>query len=133
MFIKSVYLDEYLNAREYPSEDVSENLIRDLIRSLDGERRTMVGLYSGQDEGHMAIAGDASAGLIVYMTENNMEFFNLKTRAVRAEGNVSLIAAGQPGDYDSRHVVTLDEALRAATFYAETGDRASDLLWEAKG
>ena len=48
----------------------------------------------------MAIGGDASQGLVVYVTSDNMNFYNLRTSVNRHQGIVTLIAGGQPGEYD---------------------------------
>jgi hypothetical protein len=43
-----------------------------------------------------------------------------------------VVAGGQPGNYDADHVVTLDEALAAATRYAEAGELNDTLHWDVQ-
>jgi hypothetical protein len=54
----------------------------------------------------------------------------LRTSIPTSGGLVALVAGGQPGDYDSNYAVTLEEALAAATRYAESGKRAENLAWD---
>src|SRR5690348_8329594 len=128
MFISSASVDDNdtFVEREYESGDLSSDLVADLVRSLDGVRHTLVTLSPG-GEAHMAIGGDASQGLVVYVTSDNMIFYNLRTSVNRPQGIVALVAGGQPGEYDYRNVVTLEEGLTAAVRYAETGERAESL------
>jgi immunity protein Imm1 of predicted polymorphic toxin system len=131
MFISSASVDdnEAFVEREYEAGDLSSGLVADLVRSLDGSRHTLVTLSPG-GESHMAIGGDAGQGLVVYVTSDNMVFYNLRTNSDRPQGIVTLVAGGQPGDYDSSNVVTLEEGLTAAIRYAETGMRTESLVWD---
>jgi hypothetical protein len=131
MFISSASIDdnETYVEREYDAVGLSSGLVADLVRSLDGSRHTLVTLSPG-GEAHMAIGGDASRGLIVYVTTDNTVFYNLRTNSDRPKGTVTVVAGGQPGDYDSDNVVTLEEGLTAAIHYAETGMRAESLVWD---
>jgi hypothetical protein len=131
MFISSASVDDNdtFVEREYEAGDLSSGLVADLVRSLDGIRHTLVTLSPG-GEAHMAIGGDANRGLVVYVTSDNTIFYNLRTSVNRHQGIVTLVAGGQPGDYDYRNVVTLEEALAAAVRYAETGERAESLPWD---
>lgn len=131
MFVISASIDDNLTfvEREYGADDLTGGLVAELVRSLDGARRTLVTLSPG-GEAHMAIGGDAGLGMVVYMTADNMSFHNLHTRRQIAQASISLVAGGQPGDYDACHVVTLDEALAAALCYAEAGELNSELRWD---
>jgi hypothetical protein len=115
---------------EYQREQVSQDMVKMLIRQLDGRRHTLVTLYT--DTGaHMAIGGSASAGLVVYETADNESFNNLLTGTHHGSDKVNLVAGGQPGDYESRYVVTLGEALTAGTRYVSDGVLAAELRWES--
>jgi hypothetical protein len=66
-------------------------------------------------ESYFAIGGDSGTGLVVYETADNSIFYNLVTNAPQSHGMVSLVAGGQPGDHAARNIVTLEEAVIAAT------------------
>jgi Immunity protein Imm1 len=131
MFIDSASIDDTdtFTEREFDAADLTDELVAELVRSLDGSKHTLVTLSPG-GEAHMAIGGDAAEGLVVYETTDNMTFYNLRTSAARDEGIIALTAGGQPGDYNSDNVVTLEEALTAAIRYAESGERAKSLTWD---
>lgn len=131
MFISSASVDDNLTfvEREYGAGDLTGDLVADLVRSLDGNRHTLVTLSPG-GESHMAIGGAARHGMVVYVTADNVTFHNLRTSSPRSGGQVSLVAGGQPGEYDSSNVVTLEEAMIAAARYAETGELAEELYWD---
>lgn len=130
MFISSASIDDNSTfvEDEYSADVLSSDLVADLVRSLDGFRHTLV-ILSAAGEAHMAIGGDVAQGMIVYMTADNLVFYNLLTNMQRIHATVLLVAGGQPAEYDSSTVVTLDEALSAAVFYAETGNRVGELQW----
>lgn len=93
MFISSASVDDNdtFVEREYEGDDLSGDLVADLVRSLDGIRHTLVSLSPG-GEAHMAIGGDASEGLVVYVTSDNTIFYNLRTSVNRHQEIVTLVA-----------------------------------------
>lgn len=132
MFIKKAIIDDtagYTEA-EYEGSKLNGELVPDLVGMLDGERHTLLTLSPEQGDAHMAVGGDSRSGLVVYMTEDNESFLNLRARDREAGVEISVVAGGQPGEYDSSIVVTLEEALAAATCYAESGKPSDELQWE---
>jgi hypothetical protein len=130
MFIRVASIDDSSSFTEINHQrDLSADLVEGLITSLDGDLHTLVTLSPG-GEAHMAIGGDASNGLIVYSTTDNKVFYNLRTDRPRQTGPVLVAAGGQPGEFDSKYVVTLAEALIAAISYAETGQLSDELNWD---
>jgi hypothetical protein len=99
------------------------------IRRLDGESCSLVVLGIGDPPvPHMAIGG-GQGRYIVYATSDNLTFY----KAVNPKagiGKCDLVAGGQLGSYDLRLCVGLEEALRAAKAYAETGSLDRSLTWE---
>jgi hypothetical protein len=109
------------------------------ICALDARAQTLVILAppppKGAPEGdhHMAIGGGSADHFIVYMTEDNLSFWNLVNPEKRgAEGKVQMNIGGQVGDYREAQFVSRDLALRAARQYVEDGRRAADLAWTAE-
>lgn len=106
------------------------------IRALDSVRQTLVMLAppspKGVPEGdhHLAVGGAADDRLIVYVTEDNLHFWNLVDPARRmGTRKTRIIIGGQEGEYRESQFVTRDCALRAAREYFEHGRRSADLTW----
>lgn len=78
---------------------------------------------------HMAIGGGDSGRYIVYATPDNLTFYKL-INPQAPSGRCSLVAGGQRADYELRLCVGLQEALRAAKVYAETGRHDPALKWD---
>lgn len=100
--------------------------IRDRIRALDGESRTLVTLYG--PDAHLAVGGDQATGLVVYATFDNQVFHQLTTGAA-GDHELTVVAGGQPGNYPAHHVVGFADALTAATEFADHGRLAESLRW----
>lgn len=100
------------------------------IRRLDADSCSLVVLGIGDPPvPHMAIGGGDQGRYVVYATNDNLTFY----KAVNPKagiGKCDLVAGGQLGSYDLRLCVGLDEALRAAKAYAETGSLDRSLTWE---
>jgi Immunity protein Imm1 len=130
MFIQVASIDDSARFSETDHvDDLTVDLVAQLARSLDGDLHTLVTLSPGGDA-HMAIGGDAASGLVVYVTADNRSFHNLRTGHPSRSSPITVVAGGQPGDYDAHHVVSLEEALAAATQYAETGQLDDGLNWD---
>jgi len=99
------------------------------IRMLDADSCSLVVLGIGDPPvPHMAIGG-VQGRYIIYATSDNLTFY----KAVNPKagiGKCDFVAGGQLGSYDVRLCVGLDEALRAAKAYAETGSLDPTLIWE---
>ena len=109
-------------------DTADQDLVGDLIRSLDGHDRTHVSL--GDARAHLVCGGSAARGLVLHVRLDGEIHQLLSTGAGRADETVELVAAGQPGEYAARFVVDLDTALSAArTFVAEVALDAS-FEWE---
>ncbi|HEX6356202.1 hypothetical protein [Actinophytocola sp.] len=134
MYVNSAVVDDNLTFvdRAYGADDLTSDRVAGLVRMLDGDRHTLVTLSPG-GEAHMAIGGGADTGLVVYTTSDNLVFHRLRTGSPRPAGTISLFAGGQPGDYDSHYVATIEEALVAATRYAERGELADEFHWDTSG
>ena len=103
--------------------------IETAIRSLDGNRSTLMTLGIGDPVPHMAIGGGQDGRYIVYATSDNMVFYNL-INPEAASGKYKLKVGGQSANYDARMCIGLEEALKAGKTFAETGERDKDLHWE---
>lgn len=62
-------------------------------------------------------------------TPDNRTFHNLINPQASA-GKCPLNVGGQIGDYDAKMCVSLNDALRSAKTYAETGQTEATLVWE---
>jgi len=106
------------------------------IRSLDGRSTTLLVLSPGpplgppEGDAHLAIGGAADGRLVVYMTADNLEFWNLRDPARRTlEGASAVLVSGQVGEYKNSDLVDASLAVRAAQLYFERGLRNSELVW----
>ena len=100
------------------------------VRALDGSTETLVTLAPHQGEHHLAIGGGRGGQFIVYLTEDNLTFFNLAEPAAHDDRTpVRMLIGGQEGEYRKGQFVSLDVVLRAARHYVQEGGRAPGLTW----
>ena len=106
------------------------------IDALDARTQTLVMIAPAPPMGapdgehHLAVGGGGNGRFIVYMTADNLEFWNLTDPETRGrEGKVRMNVGGQEGEYREDEFVSRDLATRAARRYFETGQRAADLAW----
>ena len=107
------------------------------IIALDGRQQTLVMLSPAAPKGapdgdhHMAIGGGGEDHFIVYVTEDNLNFWNLTDPNRRgADHTVRMNIGGQEGEYREAQLVSREMALSAARRYVEDGGRAPELAWE---
>jgi hypothetical protein len=96
-----------------------------LINRLDGRTRTLVMLHRA---GSVLAVGGSQTGMVVYIEDSGGRFWQLRSADVSDE-LVQMVAGGQPGEYAARFVTSRADAIRAATEFAATGERAP-LGWE---
>src|ERR1041384_581937 len=106
------------------------------IVALDGRQQTLVTLSPAAPKGgpdgdhHMAIGGGSEGQFIVYITEDNLNFWNLTDPNRRgAEQNVRMNIGGQEDEYQEEQLVSREMAISAARRYFEDGGRAPELAW----
>jgi hypothetical protein len=104
------------------------------IRQLDAKIHTLVVLApqlpNETTESHMAIGGGGGDLCIVYVTEDNLSFWNLEDPQ-RFDGSVRMMIGGQEGEYRPAQCVPRTWALKAAHSYFDNGTRSDDLHWVA--
>lgn len=84
-----------------------------------------------EGEHHMGIGGGKDDRCVVYMTEDNLVFWNLEDESRSgAPERALMLVGGQEGDYHEEQCIPRDWALRAAREYFEHGRRAPDLPWK---
>ena len=76
----------------------------------------------------VGIGGGNKGRVIAYFTRDSWSFFNL-VGDPRAEGSSELVAGGQPGDFDRRHIVDAPTAISAVRKLIDDGT-PTDHLWE---
>jgi hypothetical protein len=110
--------------------------VEQAIRALDANIHTMVTLAPPPPAGiphgehHMAIGGHADDQLIVYMTEDNMAFWNLVDPRRAGDNEIVVInIGGQEGDFRRSQLARCEDAVRAAREYYTSGARATDVSW----
>ncbi len=106
------------------------------ISALDARTETLVMLAPPPPKGapvgecHMAVGGGADDRFIVYITEDNLKFWNLVDPETQADHrNVGVLIGGQVGEYRESQFVSRALALRAARDYVTDGVRAIALTW----
>ncbi|MPZ83545.1 MAG: hypothetical protein GEV28_25380 [Actinophytocola sp.] len=77
----------------------------------------------------MACDGSAERGLVLYGTFDNDVFYQLADPAVVSERQVTVVAGGQPGEYEERFVVDLALASQALQHFISSGSLHLDLSW----
>ena len=110
--------------------------VENAILSLDGTAVTEVMLAPAQPKGppdgdhHMGIGGGKNGMYIVYMTEDNFNFWNLEdTTKSREDKSIIMLIGGQQGDYREAQCVPREWALKAAREYFDHGRRVDGLTW----
>jgi hypothetical protein len=106
------------------------------VGSLDARNVTLVILSPAHPKGppdgdhHMGIGGGRDGRCVVYLTEDNVHFWNLEDRTnSKSEQRILMLVGGQEGDYRDAQCVPREWALKAAREYFEHGARAADLPW----
>jgi hypothetical protein len=106
------------------------------LGSLDARTVTLVILAPAAPKGppdgdhHMGIGGGEDGRCIVYVTADNLHFWNLEdTTKSKSETRILMLVGGQEGDYRDAQCVPREWALKAAREYFEHGTRATDLPW----
>lgn len=83
------------------------------------------------NENYLAIAGGGDAGYLVFITEENRAFWNLREPTRQGDKKkIRLMLGGQEGEVFASDLVSKDSALRAARRYFVDGQRAEDLIWQ---
>lgn len=82
-------------------------------------------------ESQMGIGGGKDNRCVVFMTDDNLSFWNLEDPAGRADKRVLMLVGGQEGDYREAQCVPRAWALEAAREYFKSGGRADGLPWTA--
>ena len=113
-----------------PDESRLPEVIADLLVQLDGKYRTLLMIY-GPGDAHLAVGGDATTGVVVYATFDNLVFYQLVAPSDSSTDSVELVAGGQPGMYARRYVVPIEAAAGAAEAFALRGELTADWDWEA--
>jgi hypothetical protein len=73
----------------------------------------------------MALGGHAADQLIVYMTEDNLTFWNLVDPQKNGDNEVVLLnIGGQEGDFRRSQLARCEDAIRAAREYYASGTLA---------
>lgn len=110
------------------------------IKALDARTETLVSLSPPSPLGppvgehHMCIGGGKDNQFVVYMTEDNLSFWNLVDHTRDAGSpRVNMLIGGQEGDYSARQCSSREAALLAAREYFNSGGRATGLTWELDG
>jgi hypothetical protein len=130
VFATSLYADNWGKTSDEGSEipDPDEKIIRAALQHLNGETKTLV-MLRNEDDANLVIGGGNDGKYVTYATFDNRSF---KILAKRTESDelVSLNAGGQIGDYPSRWVVSLSDAMQAAFRFAQDGILDPSLTWE---
>jgi hypothetical protein len=124
MFVKDMTNDSELETIHSPSWPKIESA----IRSLDGIQSTLITL-GGEGPTHLAIGGGTEGQYVVYMTPDNLNYYNLIVPS-KPYQPVYLMAGGQLGQYPARQCVDLDTVLLAAKTFAQKGQLEELVCWE---
>ena len=106
------------------------------ILALDSRTFTIVILapltkaLPDNNSSHMAIGGGANDSVIVYITDDNLRFWNpIDPSRSDFDSKISVLIGGQIGEYRASQFVSRKLALLAARQYFDDGTRAPNLVW----
>ena len=106
------------------------------IGALDAKNQTLVILAPAAPKGppdgeqHMGIGGGKDGRCVVYITDDNLQFWNLEDPSKSGmRQRILMMVGGQEGDYREAQCVPRQWAVKAAREYFEHGVRARDLPW----
>lgn len=104
------------------------------VRALDNATRNDVylRLCESIDDTWLSVAGGAGRYLVTGV-DGGARFPTRARGDGSAEGMVSLVVGGQPGEYPALHIVDLDAALRAARAFLLAGSCSGGIEWEWTG
>lgn len=97
------------------------------IRALDGEHLTIVTLQS--ETGYFAAGGSAAHGLVIYADLGDGDFWSALSSVTTSTTMVTVVAGGQPGDYEERTVTTVEVAIAAATHFLASQALSPEVEW----
>src|SRR5262245_28116311 len=102
--------------------------IEKAIMAMEERRRTIVTLHTGEDA-HMGIGYGGGGKYIAYETGDNLVFHNLLANP-SLTGTETLSIGGQQGQYRREAIATIEQVLRVALRYAETGELEPSESWD---
>ncbi|WP_375504185.1 Imm1 family immunity protein [uncultured Jatrophihabitans sp.] len=97
------------------------------IRALDGEHLTIVTLQS--ETGYFAVGGSAANGLVVFADLGDGDFWSALSPVTSSTTMVTVVAGGQPGDYEERLMTTVEVAIAAATHFLASQALSPEVEW----
>jgi hypothetical protein len=129
-FVTELRADSRDNPRvDYETrEDPSLELIEDVIRRMDQRRHTEVTL-SGRDWWFMQIGGGTDRYVVSIENQMSGIRYQLIDSARPDSAGVEVVTGGQLGRFPSRLITNLDNTLKAASHFADTGEPDAQLSW----
>ena len=104
--------------------------IEAMIRSLDGESRTLVTLGNEEEGFYMAVGGGENGKYIAYISyDDGEQIHNLIRPDARAEDWVELIVGGQRGRFPANTCVSQEMVQLAARRFFDTQEAEPSLHW----
>ncbi len=109
-------------------KDVSWPKIEKALIRMDGYTHTLVTLGMSKTGSLMAGGGNERRYTVVFFPE---EEDSLTLTEPKASGpNVQLVVGGQPGDYESKHIVSQAILTKVFQYYWKHARLPGDTLWE---
>jgi len=134
MYVRRLSIeDERVRGQDSPELNVCNPIwdqIEKAIRQLDGTYRTMVIIGKEDTEfDYMVIGGGRDQVYCCGLYDKQGREFTVVDPSKSSVTYVE-VPTGQPTSVPLRETIGLEDALRAAREYAETGTRAKDLPWD---
>ena len=98
------------------------------IRKLNGDNKTIVELIV--DEANFLTVAGGDGKYVCYGTQDDEVLLNLLTSNPSSEGLVEVVAGGQVSEFEAKFVLSLDEVVEAAHFYAINGKPNPAQEWQ---
>jgi hypothetical protein len=117
-----------LRCGELDEENPSWQKVENAIRSLSGNKDTF-SLGDFRKENYLGISRNDEDLYVVFVTYKNLDCHVLVNNDV-TDTEHKFVIGGQAVSYSAKYCHTLDEAVRVARIYYETGDRDYGSTWE---
>ncbi len=129
MLITNLYCDNWIGVddNELRILNPSWDDIHDVVRSLDGENKTMAKAEIDEEK-YVMVGGGSNNKYIVIISLNEDESYHISNINDLTQMEL-LTIGGQTGEYSVGMIVSIDTALKAVRFFAKNGNIDPSINW----
>lgn len=118
---------DHITSDDIVIQPTSEDDVAQVIKRLDQDKHTEVSLDT--DSGAVMLVGGGKGDYVVITSPDQGETWNTLQMGPMNGPKKLVTVGGQPGDYESDIVVTLEHALAAARYFFLHGTKDPALTW----